>query len=73
MKSQPTPSHLTRRGFLNVLGAGAGTALLASTMTMSGCAVGGAQPSRRLKIGHTGNTWKDEEDLTAIKELGALV
>lgn len=73
MKTDSAPSPLTRRGFLGALGASAGAVLLASSLTSTGCAADAAKPgTRRLKIGHTGITWTDEEVLTAIRELGAL-
>jgi inosose dehydratase len=71
MKPESAPSHFTRRGFLGALGAGAGAALLTSQLAPSAFAAT-ASPTRRLKIGHTGITWTNEEVLTAIKELGAL-
>ena len=73
MHSSATPPSYSRRDFVCTLGAGVGTALLASRLVTPAFAADAATaPKRRLKIGHTGITWADAEVLTAIKELGAL-
>lgn len=72
MKPDSPSSHFTRRGFLGALGVGASAALLSSSRGAAANAADAVKPPRRLKIGHTGITWADEEVLTAIKELGAL-
>ncbi|MEO7412614.1 MAG: sugar phosphate isomerase/epimerase [Opitutaceae bacterium] len=66
MKPTSAPSAFSRRDFCRTVGVGASAALL------GGCSFPGMSAKRRLKIGHTGITWTDDEVLTAIRELGAL-
>lgn len=65
------PSSYSRRDFMRTLGAGLGAAALAADVSLP-LSAASAPPTRRLKIGHTGITWKDEDVAQCIRELGTL-
>lgn len=59
---------LTRRDFTKAMALGTA----AATVPVSFAGLLSAQPTRTLKVGHTGITWPNEEVDQAIKDVSSL-